>query len=168
MGKMIFDCRDPQQLDSALALHPFFQPALQYWQSLTGQGLPTRRDIDPVDIPDLLANVMLLDVLNDGADFRYRLAGTAVEHNFGASIKGLVLSEIVQIFPTIQPILDVKRRCVATRSPYACDAAVFTHFGTQKQVYCCAMPLSDDGRHPTQIFAIGILERATEPVRDNS
>ena len=158
---MIFDCRDPQQLSSALRLHPLFEPGLQYWQSLASQALPNRHAIDPVQIPDLLSNVMLLDVLEGGSDFRYRLAGTAVEHNFGAPIKGLVLSEIVETLPSIKPILDVKRQCVATASPYACDAAVFTHFGTLKHVYCLAMPLSDDGRHVTQIFTIGILERLT-------
>jgi hypothetical protein len=163
VGKMIFDCRNPQQLETALALHPLFQPAFQYWRSLRDQGLPNRHDIDPIEIPELLANVMLLDAVEGGADFRYRLAGTAVEHNFGASIKGVSLSAIVQTFPTIQPILDVKRHCVATGSPHACDAAVFTHFGTKKQLYCFAMPLSDDGHNVTQIFAIGILERAAEP-----
>ena len=157
---MIFDGRDPLQLETALTLHPLFGPAFNYWQSLCKQGLPNRRDIDPVDIPDLLANIMLLDVVDGGADFRYRLGGTAVEHNFGASIKGLSLCDIVQTFPSIRPVLDVKRHCVATASPYACDAAVFTHFGTEKQVYCFAMPLSEDGLNVTQIFAIGILERA--------
>lgn len=161
---MIFDGRDPLQLETALTLHPLFQPAFVYWQSLCKPGLPNRRDIDPVDIPELLANIMLLDVVDGGTDFRYRLAGTAVEHNFGASIRGLSLSDIVQTFPSIKPVLDVKRHCVATASPYACDAAVFTHFGTKKQVYCFAMPLSEDGQSVTQIFAIGILERAAEPI----
>ncbi|HVJ32338.1 MAG TPA: PAS domain-containing protein [Terriglobia bacterium] len=161
---MIYDCRDPQQLAKALALNSLFAPALQYWKSLHGDHLPSRRNIDPLEIPDLLQNVMLLDVMEDGADFRYRLAGTAIERNFGAPIKGLSLVEIAAAFPSIQPVLDVKKHCVATASPYACDAAVFTHFGTRKQVYCFAMPLSDDGVHVSQIFAIGILERITEPV----
>ncbi|HVJ41102.1 MAG TPA: PAS domain-containing protein [Dongiaceae bacterium] len=161
---MIYDCRDPQQLASALALNNLFAPALRYWKSLGGNRLPSRRDIDPVDIPELLQNVMLLDVLDGGADFRYRLAGTAIERNFGAPIKGLSLAAIVKAFPSIAPVLDVKKHCVATASPHACDAAVFTHFGTRKQVYCFAMPLSEDGTHVSQIFAIGILERVTEPV----
>ncbi len=163
---MIYDCREPLQFRSAIALHPLFLPAHRYWQSLAPYGLPMRSAIDPVAIPELLSNIMLLDVLEGGMDFRYRLAGTTVEHNFGASVKGLILSDIVQAFPSIMPILEVKRRCVAMASPYACDAAMFTHFGTKKQVYCFAMPLSDDGRQVTQIFAIGILERVTEMAPD--
>lgn len=159
---MIYDCRQSDQLQSALALHPLFAPAYRYWRSLAHQGLPQRRAIDPTAIPELLPNIMMLDVLDDGGDFRYRLAGTAVEHNFGASIKGFILSEIVRAFPSVEPILEVKRRCVATASPYACDANVFTHFGTKKQVYCFAMPLAEDGQKVSQIFAIGILEPVTE------
>ncbi|HVI90552.1 MAG TPA: PAS domain-containing protein [Dongiaceae bacterium] len=160
---MIYDCRDPQQMASALALNNLFPPALRYWQVIKTDRLPSRLDIDPIDIPDLLPNIMLLDVLEGGKDFRYRLAGTAVERNFGAPIKGLTLGAIVQSFPSIEPVLDVKIHCAETASPYACDAAMFTHFGTRKQVYCFAMPLSDDGVIVTQIFAIGILERITEP-----
>lgn len=163
MSRMIYDCRDPQQLASALSLHELFAPALSYWQAIKDDRLPSRLDIDPVDIPDLLPNVMLLDVLDGGRDFRYRLAGTAVERNFGAPIKGLSLASIVEAFPSIKPVLEVKRGCVATASPYACDAAMFTHFGTKKQVYCFAMPLSDDGVTVSQIFTIGILERINEP-----
>jgi hypothetical protein len=161
---MVYDCREPQQFQAATDLHPLFLPAHRYWQSLAQDRLPGRKDLDPVAIPELLPNIMLLDVLEGGRDFRYRLAGTEVEHNFGTSIKGLLLGDIVQAFPSIMPILEVKRRCVATASPYACDAAVFTHFGTKKQVYCFAMPLADDGRTVSQIFAIGILERVAESV----
>lgn len=163
---MIFDGRDTQQLKQAMALHGLFQPALTYWQSLGGDRLPSRQGLDPLDIPELLPNIMLLDVLDQGRDFRYRLAGTAIEHNFGASIKGVLLSTIVDEFPSTRPIFEVKQHCTATASPYACDAAIFTHFGTKKQLYCFAMPLSDDGKTVTQIFAIGILERVTALVGD--
>ena len=37
---MIFDGRDPLQLETALTLHPLFGPAFNYWQSLCKQGLP--------------------------------------------------------------------------------------------------------------------------------
>jgi hypothetical protein len=160
---MIYDCREPQQFQATMGLHPLFLPAYRYWRGLAPDGLPSRASIDPIEIPDLLANVMLLDVLEGGQSFRYRLAGTAIEHNFGASIKGLLLNDIVVSFPSIMPVLEVKRRCVVTASAHACDAAVFTHFGTRKQIYCSAMPLSDDGHTINQIFAIGILERVADP-----
>ncbi len=51
-----------------------------YWRAkadLRG-SLPQRSDIDPVELPDLLPNLMLLDVEHDPLRFRYRLVGTRV------------------------------------------------------------------------------------------
>ena len=54
-----------------------------YWRSLCRGGrLPSRRDIDPLDIPDLLSNIFLLDVIGDAEDFVFRLAGSLVEDAF--------------------------------------------------------------------------------------
>ncbi|MET1029172.1 MAG: PAS domain-containing protein [Dongiaceae bacterium] len=155
---MIFDFRNLEERCAALALNPLFPIAYDYWRRLAAHGLPQRGDIDPTAIPAVLPNIMLLDVLDEGLDFRYRLAGTNVERNFGSSVKGIILSQVVQAFPSFQPIIEVKQHCAATASPYACDEAIFTHFGTQKRVYCCAMPLSDDGATISHIFAVGILE----------
>src|SRR5690242_1355091 len=51
-----------------------------YWRSKApGEGLlPGRRHIDPVDIPRLLPNVWLLDVVDDPRRFRVRLVGGAL------------------------------------------------------------------------------------------
>lgn len=52
----------------------------EYWRSKAGAdgSVPQRRDIDPTDLPDLLPNLMLVDVERDPLRFRYRLVGTRV------------------------------------------------------------------------------------------
>lgn len=52
----------------------------EYWRSkIAAQGsVPLRRDIDPIELPDLLPCLMLLDVERDPLRFRYRLVGTRV------------------------------------------------------------------------------------------
>jgi len=160
--EMIFDFRNLEERRAGLALNQLFPLAYDYWCRLAADRLAQRADIDPTAIPAVLPNIMLLDVLPGGRDFRYRLAGSNVERNFGSSAKGIILSDIVKAFPSFQPIIEVKQRCVATASPYACDEAIFTHFGTLKRVYCFAMPLSDDRVTVSHIFAVGILE----PVED--
>jgi len=45
---------------------------------------------------DFLANVILVDVLRDPLDFRYRLVGTAVEHHMSRRFTGVRMSEIPQ------------------------------------------------------------------------
>src|SRR3546814_15629289 len=48
-----------------------------YWCGRCPAGaLPARRDIDPLDIPDLLPNLFLLDVIGDAEAFVFRLAGS--------------------------------------------------------------------------------------------
>eukprot|EP00657_Telonema_sp_P-1_P008436 TRINITY_DN29609_c0_g1_i2.p1 TRINITY_DN29609_c0_g1~~TRINITY_DN29609_c0_g1_i2.p1 ORF type:complete len:124 (-),score=32.38 TRINITY_DN29609_c0_g1_i2:20-391(-) len=50
-----------------------------YWQSKCVAGaLPSRQDIDPAEIRRLLAHIALIDVIQDGGGFRYRLVGTRV------------------------------------------------------------------------------------------
>lgn len=50
-----------------------------YWKSVHPKtGLPGRRHIEPVDIPELLPNIWLIDVRRNPYRFRFRLLGTTV------------------------------------------------------------------------------------------
>jgi hypothetical protein len=57
-----------------------FQEFYEYWLSKgADKGLPARADIDPLDIPQLLANVFLIDVVpGNPRRFRFRLVGTRI------------------------------------------------------------------------------------------
>ena len=52
----------------------------EYWRAKgAGKGMPARADIDPLDIPRLLANVFLIDVVaGNPRRFRFRLVGTRI------------------------------------------------------------------------------------------
>jgi hypothetical protein len=52
----------------------------EYWLGKgAAKGVPARADIDPVDIPRLLANVFLIDVVpGNPRRFRFRLVGTRI------------------------------------------------------------------------------------------
>jgi hypothetical protein len=69
-----------------------------YWQSLRpeGHGLPSRRDIDPLEIPDLLANLWLTDVVSETGTvrFRERLVGTTLARLYGRDTTGKFFEEI--------------------------------------------------------------------------
>lgn len=61
-------CRDPLLLE----LH-------RYWDSKrNGRRFPSRRDIDPAEIPRYLGNVFLIDVSHEPLRLRYRLLGTRI------------------------------------------------------------------------------------------
>lgn len=60
-----------------------------YWRRRCGkQPFPARADIDPVDIPALLEYLVLMDVLRDPLDFRYRLVGGHIVKHSGRNVQG--------------------------------------------------------------------------------
>jgi hypothetical protein len=61
----------------------------QYWQRRRGANpLPARRDIDPVDMRPWLGNVALVQVVDGGRDFVFRLYGAELAHIFGRDMTG--------------------------------------------------------------------------------
>ena len=59
--------------------HPKIAMLHRYWRDVAPPGmLPGRQHIDPVDIPKLLANIWLLDVVGEPVRFRFRLIGDAM------------------------------------------------------------------------------------------
>ncbi len=63
---------------------------LEYWNSRCGdRDVPDRKDIDPVDIPRLLPDIMLVEVQQTGR-FRVRLSGTRIVNNLGDDPTGTI------------------------------------------------------------------------------
>ena len=69
--------------------------AYEYWRRKAGaRQLPSRLDIDPVEIPRLLPHIMLVDVM--GADlYRYRLIGTEIATAMGVNATGRLVHEML-------------------------------------------------------------------------
>ena len=69
------------------------QRTVEYWSSQRdGRKLTTRRSIDPVELADLLANLVLVEVLDGGRDYLHRIAGEAAASLLGADLMGRRLS----------------------------------------------------------------------------
>ncbi|HXY98919.1 MAG TPA: PAS domain-containing protein [Stellaceae bacterium] len=61
-----------------------------------GRAMPRRADIDPVDMPRfVLPYLVLLDIFDGGARFRWRLAGTEVVNRFGHDATGRFGEEVL-------------------------------------------------------------------------
>lgn len=73
----------PQERDLAMFL--------SYWRERAGAAFPSRRDIDPVDIPHLLSHLLLTDAEHGGMSFRVRLAGTGLNDANGGELSGTVI-----------------------------------------------------------------------------
>ena len=66
-----------------------------YWQSrCRGRQMPSRPDIDPLDVPPLLPFIFLVDVLAEPRDFRFRLAGTHFRDSVGVEVTGRLIGDV--------------------------------------------------------------------------
>ncbi|WP_443748522.1 motility/cell cycle regulatory protein MopJ [Asticcacaulis solisilvae] len=72
----------------------------RYWKGLRRRGrLPSRADIDPMQIKRRLPTISLIDVLDPNPDsdavyFRQRLAGTELFDAYGQEITGMTFNKI--------------------------------------------------------------------------
>ena len=63
---------------------------LIYWHDLRGERVfPEPPEIDPFDFKFALGYIMLLDVIDHGVDFRYRLYGTKIAQAYRKDMQDL-------------------------------------------------------------------------------
>lgn len=67
----------------------------EYWDAKRAdRRAPTRADINPTDIPQLLGYVNLLEVREEPRDFKVRLNGSAVAEMLGQDVTGRWCSDV--------------------------------------------------------------------------
>ena len=99
MSTPVFDpARSPATVrvswDPATADDPRLREIHAYWESRRGgRRMPSRAEIDPASIPRLLPYLVLVDVLDEPRDFRFRLAGTHFGDVVGRDVTGLRIGE---------------------------------------------------------------------------
>lgn len=79
--------------------HPKLQQLFDYWGSKRGaRKMPSRADIDPLELGFIIGNVILVDVIEgDPPRFRIRLHGTNLTERVGYELTGKLLDELPQI-----------------------------------------------------------------------
>jgi hypothetical protein len=121
---------------------------LGYWQQkCAGRAMPRRADIDPVEIPSHLGDVFMLDVLQDGADFRYRLIGTRIVHGMGRDATGRTVSELYRRQPDVAAKLcALFSRPVIEKRPIFARGRIFWNPARDVRHFEAAyLPLAEDG-----------------------
>jgi hypothetical protein len=134
---------DPQTLQN-----PVLAFLKNYWDlKRGGRKMPTRADIKPADMKEHLGWVILLDVLPDFQDFRYRTIGTRVTQYFLADSTGRTLREAFGAYgdAAVNGVMAVHRKA-------AQDQVVVRAYGgagwlgrSFLDFDALFLPLSDDG-----------------------
>ncbi len=121
--------------------------------------MPSRRDLDPVDIPRLLPYVVLIDVQRSPAlDFKFRLIGSEVQAIMHRSYHQVWFSEIAHLGPG-NKIWDEYAAVVTVREPLTSSVSYVGKDTYVRQIRHCLMPLSDDGSSVNMLFVAVEIER---------
>lgn len=132
-------------LTDMTALKPPLRRLHEYWQEKRPPGrLPGRRDIDPIEIPQLMPQVALVDILRDPLDYRYRLFGTRLVDVMGAERTGKRMREVMDpaaIAATEQLLAGL----IATREPIAFGGRLFWLDKEFIRFETLILPLAADG-----------------------
>ncbi len=134
--------RSPQILDM-----------LSYWESKRAGGrLPRPVDIDPTEIPRLIASIVICDLEINPFRVRYRLAGTRQVHILGNELTGRYVDELNwEEGPFVHRIFARARETAAP---------VFGYYhwkfreGTPGASEFGLFPLSEDGQTVTRVLGI--------------
>ncbi len=144
---------------------------LDYWAAL-GQGgaLPQPERIDPLGMRPALGYVMLVDPVEEGRDFRYRLFGTELAAVTGLDLTGqltsttgwasdlvieLGLATLRAAYVRKQPIYTVRtpRAATYTAEWHRLALPLFDDSGAVVRLLCGSVPISPKGRSVSRGFS---------------
>lgn len=146
---------------------PKLKQMYAYWHERCRDGKPPRRaDIDPVDIPRLLAHLIIVDVVTDPRRYVYRLVGTKEVEVRGYDPTGKSVAEGF-IGPSREDALGWYERAVATLRPQYDATPYMSTNGKWVNDETLFLPLSDDGLTVNRILVFA-ANSPTRPKRPES
>ena len=125
---------------------PMLGAAFAYWVRKRGtRSMPCKRDIDPTEIPPkLLPNLQIIDVIDRGERFRYRLVGTALVEAHGEEFTGKCADELFSD-QRLRFMHEMYRAVCTSKAPLFAR----NKYKARRNIGFVAnriyMPLSDDG-----------------------
>lgn len=126
---------------------------VSYWQTKrAGRAIPSRADLDPVDLPRSLKDIALLDILPEQNDFRFRVFGSSLALRYGRDYTGKTTLDVApdDVAATLHGQLT---EAVKRWKPVLMVLSVGVEFQT-RFIERVALPLSDDGRHINKIMTV--------------
>jgi hypothetical protein len=126
-----------------------------YWRGkCQGGRLPNRDHIHPSELKAWLPHILLVDVVDGYADFRYRLVGTAIAQDFRLPPTGRLISDVISPFGqrSVDETLRIYRRVAETAQPLQIRGSGAWFAQGAKTFDAILAPLSNDGTTVNMIF----------------
>ncbi len=121
-------------------------------KTAAGRMAPRRGEITPALLKSALPWVWMIEVVDGGRDFRFRIAGDRVVQFMGRPYTGLLLSAFLDQ-PFFQEMREHLLACVKQKRPLATGPARSKLTGKEHvELEVLALPLSEDGETVTALF----------------
>lgn len=144
---------------------PEIRRFLQLWEDrrLPGQSLPSRKAFEVEDLRHWFGHILILDVIEGGADFRYRLVGTEIALALGRDYTGRRMSECAFDVP-VEAVIGEFREVVEARRPLVRHGHVTwvpdKSWRTFRSVHA---PLASDGETIDKTMGVLLVGEADPP-----
>jgi hypothetical protein len=136
--------------------HPKIKALADYWLRIhPAAGLPGRRHFDPVDVPDLLPSIFLIDVAPGAVDFTYRLVGSRVVEFFGADFTGKSFLSAFVRPKAAHAYIDLCETVTAKQPRWRRGKTAFVPSREYTEIERVYLPLAGDGE--TVDMVLGLL-----------
>lgn len=144
---------------------PIIRKVYDYWAGKKSAGrLPSRREIDPVDIYDCLSWLMILEAVEGGRDFRIRLAGSQIEEAHDRPLKGLMVGDLGS-GDELASVLERFRGVMTTKTPNFHSGSLSMVGRAFIEFDRVALPLAEDGETVSHLLCC-YRQRPREPKAD--
>jgi hypothetical protein len=149
----------PEETADHVIKDPRLKALVHYWELKCGSmPMPSRQQIDPIEIPRILPIVLIADVTPNGP--RTRLLGTDPTAAFGEEMRGKLINEF-QLGDFMSSWLEAFARLIKTRASTSA-AGRFSNGTSRCGIEMVLLPLSDDGLLVSHILG-GLLIRPLRP-----
>lgn len=132
-----------------------------YWQSKRqGRPMPSRRDVNPAELRDVLPILQLYDLIDQGKTLGVRLLGTKIAQTLGEDPTGRTIARAAadrvtrRLFAVVDRVIKHKRPLIARAERTAIEKASFL------QVESIYLPLAEDGHTPDTLLAATVFSDA--------
>ncbi|MDF1792810.1 MAG: PAS domain-containing protein [Thalassobaculaceae bacterium] len=143
--------------------HPMVSGFAEIWEAKRGaRAMPDRGDFEIEDLAPWFGHVIIMDIIDGGANFRYRLVGTTITKFLNRDYTGRTVLEC-NYSGAQGKILDTFRRPITEGGPVFRDGhvawAADKTWRNYQSVHC---PVAAGGSEPA--MTIGVLYFGNDPV----
>ncbi|MBI1779005.1 MAG: PAS domain-containing protein [Proteobacteria bacterium] len=129
-----------------------------YWRAKRiGAALPPSGTIAVAELPQLAADLMLLEPIAAGDDFRYRVMGEAVIQATGIDCTGRRMREVLKPGPYLDYLLGLNREVLHEKRPLYSESSFRAERLSNRWTCRLILPLAGEGEAVGMIMAAQVF-----------